>query len=405
MIYQAYQAQTDLMGPMRAFAQLAVDMLDGPFSSMFDRSALQPLSAAYQMMARAKLTHARPAFDIASVRVGNADVPVSEEIVHQAAFGSLLRFRKHTDVKQPRVLLIAPLSGHYATLLRGTIKTLLTEHDVYVTDWHNARDIPVSEGRFGFDEYVDYIIRFLEVIGPGAHLIAVCQPCVQALVAASVMAEQNHPAQPRSMTLMAGPIDTRISPTKVNELACSKPMDWFERNLISHVPARFAGAGRQVYPGFLQLSAFMGMNMNRHIQAHVEMFEHLARGDQAKANVKKAFYDEYFAVLDLTAEFYLETVRKVFQDHELPLGKLQWHGQTINPSAIRKTSLLTVEGERDDICAIGQTLAAHDLCKSIKPFRKRHHLQLGVGHYGVFSGQKWETQIYPLLRNTILASY
>ncbi len=404
MIYQAYQAQTDLMGPMRAFAQVAVDMLDGPFSSMFDRSALQPLSAAYQMMARAKLTHARPAFDIASVRVGNADVPVSEEIVHQAAFGSLLRFRKHTDVKQPRVLLIAPLSGHYATLLRGTIKTLLTEHDVYVTDWHNARDIPVSEGRFGFDEYVDYIIRFLEVIGPGAHLIAVCQPCVQALVAASVMAEQNHPAQPRSMTLMAGPIDTRISPTKVNELACSKPMDWFERNLISHVPARFAGVGRQVYPGFLQLSAFMGMNMNRHIHAHVEMFEHLARGDQAKANVKKVFYDEYFAVLDLTAEFYLETVRKVFQDHELPLGKLQWHGQTINPAAIRKTSLLTVEGERDDICAIGQTLAAHDLCKSIKPFRKRHHLQLGVGHYGVFSGQKWETQIYPLLRNTILAS-
>ena len=404
MIYQAYQAQTDLMGPMRAFAQVAVDMLDGPFSSMFDRSALQPLSAAYQMMARAKLTHARPAFDIASVRVGNADVPVSEEIVHQAAFGSLLRFRKHTDVKQPRVLLIAPLSGHYATLLRGTIKTLLTEHDVYVTDWHNARDIPVSEGRVGFDEYVDYIIRFLEVIGPGAHLIAVCQPCVQALVAASVMAEQNHPAQPRSMTLMAGPIDTRISPTKVNELACSKPMDWFECNLISHVPARFAGVGRQVYPGFLQLSAFMGMNMNRHIHAHVEMFEHLARGDQAKANVKKAFYDEYFAVLDLTAEFYLETVRKVFQDHELPLGKLQWHGQTINPAAIRKTSLLTVEGERDDICAIGQTLAAHDLCKSIKPFRKRHHLQLGVGHYGVFSGQKWETQIYPLLRNTILAS-
>ena len=404
MIYQAYQAQTDLMGPMRAFAQVAVDMLDGPFSSMFDRSALQPLSAAYQMMARAKLTHARPAFDIASVRVGNADVPVSEVIVHEAAFGSLLRFRKHTDVKQPRVLLIAPLSGHYATLLRGTIKTLLTEHDVYVTDWHNARDIPVSEGRFGFDEYVDYIIRFLEVIGPGAHLIAVCQPCVQALVAASVMAEQNHPAQPRSMTLMAGPIDTRISPTKVNELACSKPMDWFERNLISHVPARFAGVGRQVYPGFLQLSAFMGMNMNRHIHAHVEMFEHLARGDQAKANVKKAFYDEYFAVLDLTAEFYLETVRKVFQDHELPLGKLQWHGQTINPAAIRKTSLLTVEGERDDICAIGQTLAAHDLCKSIKPFRKRHHLQLGVGHYGVFSGQKWETQIYPLLRNTILAS-
>jgi polyhydroxyalkanoate depolymerase len=404
MIYEAYQAQTDLMGPMRAFAQIAVDMLDGPFSSIFDRSALQPLSAAYQMMVRATLTHARPDFDIRSVRVGNADVPVSEEVVHKAAFASLLRFRKQSDHKQPRVLLIAPLSGHYATLLRGTIKTLLTEHDVYVTDWHNARDVPLSEGRFGFDDYVDYIIRFLEILGPGAHIVAVCQPCVQALVAASVMAEQNNPAQPRSMTLMAGPIDTRVNPTKVNELACSKSMDWFERNLIAQVPLRFAGAGRRVYPGFLQLSAFMGMNLQRHIQAHVELYEHLARGDQAKAEAKKAFYDEYFAVLDLTAEFYLETVRKVFQDHELPLGKLQWRGKPINPAAIRKTSLLTVEGERDDICAIGQTLAAHDLCKSIKPFRKRHHLQAGVGHYGVFSGQKWESQIYPLLRNTILAS-
>jgi polyhydroxyalkanoate depolymerase len=302
------------------------------------------------------------------------------------------------------VLLIAPLSGHFATLLRATVRTMLAEHDVYITDWHNARDVSVAEGRFGFDEYIGHIVRFLETMGPGAHLVAVCQPCVAALVAAAVMAQADNPAQPRSMTLMAGPIDTRVNPTKVNDLAKSKPMEWFEKNLIATVPHRYAGGGRRVYPGFVQLAAFMSMNIERHLKAHQELYENLARGEEAKAAATKAFYDEYFAVLDLTAEFYLETVKLVFQEHALPLGALTYKDQKVEPAAIRRTMLFTVEGEKDDICAVGQTLAAHDLCTSLRPYRKRHHMQAGVGHYGVFSGRTWQNQIYPMVKNVILQS-
>jgi poly(3-hydroxybutyrate) depolymerase len=296
------------------------------------------------------------------------------------------------------------LSGHFATLLRATLRTMLPEHDVYITDWHNARDVSVEHGRFGFDEYVGHMIRFLEKIGPGAHMVAVCQPCVAALVAASVMAQGDNPAQPRSMTLMAGPIDTRVNPTKVNELAKSHPMDWFEKNLIAKVPWRYGGGGRKVYPGFVQLAAFMSMNIERHIKAHQELYHHLAKGEAEKAAQTKAFYDEYFAVLDLTAEFYLETVRLVFQEHALPLGTLMYENQNVEPAAIRRTMLFTVEGEKDDICAVGQTLAAHDMCASLRPYRKRHHMQAGVGHYGVFSGRTWQNQIYPMVKNVILQS-
>jgi polyhydroxyalkanoate depolymerase len=302
------------------------------------------------------------------------------------------------------VLVVAPLSGHFATLLRSTVKTLLPDHDVYITDWHNARDVHLVDGAFGFDDYVDHIIKFLRQIGPGAHAVAVCQPCVQLLAAVAVMAEDDDPAQPRSMTLMAGPIDTRVNPTKVNELAKGKPISWFEKNLIARVPAKFTGGGRKVYPGFVQLSAFMSMNMDRHVKAHAQMYEQLANGEVEKAAVTKAFYDEYFAVLDLAAEFYLETVQYVFQEHRLPMGDLTWRGRKVDTKAIRRTALMTVEGERDDICAVGQTVAAHDLCPSLKPFRKRHHMQAGVGHYGVFSGKRWEGQIYPILRNMILAN-
>jgi polyhydroxyalkanoate depolymerase len=302
------------------------------------------------------------------------------------------------------VLLVAPLSGHFATLLRATVRTMLPEHDVYITDWHNARDVPLEAGRFGFDEYVAHMMRFLEKIGPGAHMVAVCQPCVAALVAASVMAQGNNPAQPCSMTLMAGPIDTRVNPTKVNELAKGKPMDWFEKNLIATVPRRHGGGGRRVYPGFVQLTAFMSMNIERHIKAHQELYENLAKGEAAKAAQTKAFYDEYFAVLDLTAEFYLETVSLVFQEHALPLGALTYDNQKVEPAAIKRTTLFTVEGEKDDICAVGQTLAAHDLCSSLRPYRKKHHMQAGVGHYGVFSGRTWQNQIYPMVKNVILQS-
>ncbi len=300
------------------------------------------------------------------------------------------------------MLLVAPLSGHFSTLLRATVRTMLPEHDVFITDWHNGRDIPLTAGRFGVDEYTDHLIKFLEVMGPGAHILAVCRPCVFALVA--VMAQAGNPAQSRSMTLMAGRINTRINPTKVNEFAKKRSIDWFERALTASVPLRYPGAFRRVYPGFVQLVAFMSMNVERHVKAHHELYENLANGELEKAAVTKAFYDEYFAVLDLTAEFYLETVQLIFQEHALPLGKLELRGQRVDPAAIRKTMLLTVEGERDDICAVGQTVAAHGLCSKLRPYLKRHHMQAGVGHYGVSSGKRWETQIYPILKNVILSS-
>ena len=402
MLYQAYQAHADLMVPVRALAALAASRIGPPFTE--NLGIVRNLTAACELIARARLTHHRPPFGIDAAMVGNREVAVREEAVQVAPFGTLLHFKKDTDITQPRVLLVAPLSGHFATLLRATVKTMLPDHDVYITDWHNARDVPLSEGEFGFDDYIQHLIDFLETIGPGAHVVAVCQPCVAALVAIAVMAQSQHPALPRSVTLMAGPIDTRVHPTKVNELATSKPISWFEHNLIAIVPMRFGGAFRRVYPGFVQLAAFMSMNIERHIKAHKELYENVRDGEFEKAETIKSFYDEYFAVLDLTAEFYLETVRLVFQEHALPLGKLRWRGERVETRAIRRTMLLTVEGERDDICAVGQTMAAHELCSGLRPYMRRHHMQAGVGHYGVFSGQKWSGQIYPIVRNVILSS-
>jgi poly(3-hydroxybutyrate) depolymerase len=402
MLYLAYQLHSDIMSPVRAWASMAASSGGSPL--LAEHPAMRNLTAVYELISRAGLTHTRPPFGIGSVTVGNRDVEVREEAVLTTPFGTLLRFKKDVATEQPRVLLVAPLSGHFATLLRATVKTMLPDHDVYITDWHNARDVPLTAGRFGVDEYTDHIIKFLETMGPGSHVLAVCQPCVAVLAAASVMAQTGNPAQPHSMTLMAGPIDTRINPTTVNELAKKHPIDWFERTLTASVPLRYPGAFRRVYPGFVQLVAFMSMNIERHVKAHKELYENLANGELEKAAVTKAFYDEYFAVLDLAAEFYLETVQLIFQDHALPLGQLQWHGEKVDPSAIRKTMLLTVEGERDDICAVGQTVAAHDLCSKLRPYLKRHHMQAGVGHYGVFSGKRWETQIYPILKNVILSS-
>jgi len=363
----------------------------------------QHFSAALEMISRYEITHKRPDFAIDVVRVGNRDVPITIETTLDLPFGKLLRFAADIDTPRPRILVVAPLSGHFSTLLRGTVKTLLRDHDVYITDWANARDVPVSAGLFGMDDYVDYIIRFLEKIGPGGHVLAVCQPCVQVLAAVAVMSEEEHPATPRTMTLMAGPIDPRESPTEVNELAVSKSLAWFENSLISNVPWRYSGGGRRVYPGFLQLVAFMAMNMQRHQDAHRKLYEHLAKGETAEAAKIKTFYDEYFAVLDMTEEFYIETIDRVFQKAELATGDFTYRGQKVDPGMIRKTALLTVEGGRDDICALGQTSAAHDLCRSLRPHLKRHHLQANVGHYGVFNGRRWETEIYPIVRNMILA--
>ncbi len=402
MLYQAYQAQRDFTAPARALAGLTLHTLDVLPRRVADRPLVRYLAATNEMVTRAALTHVRPAFGIATVTVDGVDVAVTEEAAATTPFGTLLHFVKDTDVEQPRVLVVAALAGHFATLLRPTVRALLPDHDVYITDWHNARDVGIEHGDFGLDEYIEHVIEFLEVVGPGAHVLAVCQPCPATLAATSIMAEAKNPATPRSLTLMAGPVDTEISPTVVNDLATSTPLSWFEDNVVTSVPLRYEGALRRVYPGFLQLSAFVWMNLDRHVDQHVALYAELAAGETADADVIKTFYDEYFAVLDMPAEFYLQTVDAVFQRHLLSRGELQWRGRTVHPAAVNRTALLTIEGERDDICGIGQTMAAHELCTSIVPSRRRHHLQAGVGHYGVFGGSKWETQIYPIVRRFIL---
>jgi poly(3-hydroxybutyrate) depolymerase len=404
MLYAMYQARSDMLEPLRSFSQFVSQSLESQESAVTDNLMVRNVIAACDLFAKTKLSYESPPFAIDEVLDGNRLVPVTEERVLSTPFASLLKFRKETISHKPKVLVVAPLSGHYATLLRATVETLLLDHEVYITDWHNARDVPLSAGRFGFDEYVEHLIRFIEFLGQDVHLLAVCQPCVQSLIATAIMAEDQNPCQPRSLTLMAGPIDARINPTKVNELATGKPIDWFKSNFIATVPARYEGAGRRVYPGFMQLSAFMSMNLNRHVKAHADMFGYIVFREEEKLQAARDFYDEYFAVLDLAEEFYIETVDRVFQQHLLPQGKMTYFDRLVRPEKIKKTALLTVEGERDDICALGQTMAAHDLCTSIRPYKKKHHMQAGVGHYGVFSGGKWARQVYPIVRNSILMS-
>ncbi len=403
MLYSGYQALDDLLTPARLGAQVALSFRDtmGP---MADWALPRRMFALMDVFQGAKLTHRRPAYGIDHVRSGNAVVPVREEVLLDLPFGNLLHFAKDdVDTAQPRVLLVAPMSGHFSTLLRSTVQTMLRDHDVYITDWKNARDVPLSAGRFGFDDYIDYVITFLQEIGPGAHMFAVCQPCVPAFAAVALMAEDRDAATPHSMTLMGGPIDPRAAPTVVNDLANERPIEWFENHLITAVPMRYPGGGRRVYPGFLQLAAFMSMNLDRHGAQHRELYQLLADGKDVEADKIKSFYREYFAVLDMTAEFYLETVDRVFQRTLLAKGELTHRGRPVNPGAIRKTALLTVEGEKDDVCAVGQTAAAHALCTGLRPHLKRHHLQIGAGHHGVFSGRKWETEVFPQVRNMILA--
>jgi polyhydroxyalkanoate depolymerase len=409
MMYQAYQAHTDLMWPMRALVKASAPMFDPPGLGLGPLLPTRRIAAACRTFTLAEVTHRRRPFDIPTTEVDGEVVDVTEVAVHQSPFATLLRFDKPGAEGQPKVLVVAPMSGHFATLLRDTVRTMLGEHDVYITDWHNARDVPLAAGRFGLDEYTDHLIDFLARLGPGAHLVAICQPCVASLAAVALMSEDQHPATPASLTLMAGPIDCRISPTEVNRLATSKGIDWFEKNLISHVPWGHPGAGRRVYPGFVQLSAFIAMNKERHASAFREYYALLARPDPEpeqlqKAQATRVFYEEYLAVADLPAEFYLETVAKVFQTHDLPRGVLSHRGRTVNPAAIRRTALLTVEGERDDICATGQTLAAQDLCTGLRPYLRTHYVQAGVGHYGVFSGKRWQNQIYPVVRGVIHVS-
>jgi poly(3-hydroxybutyrate) depolymerase len=404
MLYEAYQANADALAPLRVMSAVTASALGRLPDEAGDNWFVRSARAGAELTSRLALTHRRPAFGITATEVGGEQVPVREEAAAVTPFGTLLHFAKDTAAVQPRVLVIAPLSGHFATLLRSTVASMLPDHDVYVTDWHNARDVALHHGRFGLDEYIAHLIDWFELIGPGAHGIAVCQPCVPALAAAALLAEDGSEAQPRSLTLMAGPVDGRINPTEVNIVACAQPIVWFERNVIDTVPLRFRGAMRRVYPGFVQLAAFLSMNRDRHRAAFQGMYDDIVEGNEARATSTMRFYDEYFAVLDLTAEFYLDTVRAIFQEHLLARGELTWRGRPVDPGAITRMGLLTVEGERDDICAVGQTMAALNLCTGLARGQKRHHLQPGVGHFGVFSGRRWETQVLPLVRTMILAN-
>lgn len=404
MLYETFQAQSDALAPIRLIAAIASGALRCQWQPFRGNPLLRGAGAACELLARAGMSHSRPDFGIKATSLGNAIVPITETAVFRHPFCTLVHFKKEHVVEQPRVLIVAPLSGHFATLLRGTAETLLSDHDVYITDWINARDVPLHHGHFDFDDYIDLLIEFIRFLGPRLHIVAVCQPSVPVLAAAALMAAAGEVDQPASMTLIGGPIDTRLSPTKVNRLATSRSLDWFERNVIATVPARYRGASRRVYPGFVQVAGFMSMNLDRHLSAHLELFQQLVQGDDEGAAATKRFYDEYMSVMDLPADFYLQTVQRVFQDHSLPRGLLVSRGRRIDPATVERTALLTVEGETDDICGAGQTLAAHELCRNLPRRKKVHHLQRGAGHYGVFNGRHWRNEIYPKLRDFIRAN-
>jgi poly(3-hydroxybutyrate) depolymerase len=363
------------------------------------------LSAACEVFEGLTRRYGKPEWDIDSVSINGREVGIEIEQVRFKPFCELKHFKRQLPVRSghddPKVLIVAPMSGHYATLLRGTVKAMIPDHEVYVTDWIDARDVPVYQGGFDLDDFIDYIIEFVEFLGPRTHVMAVCQPAVPVLAATAIMASRDHPAQPASLTLMGGPIDTRRNPTVVNDLAETRPIEWFEQNVISMVPFPNAGFMRRVYPGFIQLTGFMTMNLDRHRKAHWDLFENLVKGDCDSVAQHRKFYDEYLAVMDLPADFYLQTVRTAFQEHALPKGEMRHRGELVDCSAINKTALMTVEGENDDICGLGQTQAAHDLCTNVPQDEKFHYVQPGVGHYGVFNGTRWRTEIQPRIREMI----
>ena len=405
MHYYAYEMAHAVVSPMRFGMQALRHTLDWPFNPMAHTTFGKNMRAACEVFENVTRRYGKPEFTIKSVQVDGLTMPVREEIALIKPFCNLLHFHRDTTATGPRndpkVLIVAPMSGHYATLLRGTVEAMLPEHEVYITDWADARDIPIALGRFDFNDFVDYLIDFVRFLGPNTHIMAVCQPAVPSLVATAVMATRGEDIQPASLVLMGGPIDTRRNPTKVNELAATRTIDWFERNVINTVPFPHAGFMRPVYPGFMQLTGFMTMNLERHMNAHVDLFNNLVTGDCDSVKQHQEFYEEYLAVMDLTAEFYLQTVKTVFQDHSLPDRTLYHRGEYVDCKSIRETALMTVEGERDDICGLGQTEAAQDLCSSLSEDMKVHYVQPGVGHYGVFNGTRWRTEIQPRIREFI----
>jgi len=390
-----YEAQRAMMAPMRYLTQASKAMNGHPLAPFSYLTFGKALEAGMEVLDGVIKDRGKPDWEIDAAETPDGPVPISFDPVLETPFCDLVHVRRRTKRQDPKVLLVAPLSGHYATLLRGTVRGLIQEHDVYVTDWKDARTVPLSRGAFHLDDYIEMLMDFMRHLGPDLHVIAVCQPAPITLATVALMADMDDPMQPASMTLMGGPIDPHAAPTVVTELADARPMSWFETRCITRVPVFYPAAFRRVYPGFLQVGAFIAMNPDRHVSAHLAMFRHLVEGDGESAEGKQRFYDEYLSVMDVPAEYYLETVQRVFKERQLARGVMEWRGRRIRPEAITRTAMLTVEGERDDISAPGQTLAAHDIARNIPAARKRNHLEKRVGHYGIFNGRKWRENILP----------
>ncbi|MHA6719821.1 polyhydroxyalkanoate depolymerase [Sphingomonas sp. RS6] len=401
MLYDAYEIQRSMLAGASALANFSAGLLNNPANPFAYFGGGPVLASALEVFAHASAPRGKPAFGLDHTMIDGRRVEIVEEVVLRKPFGQLKRFARQGVEGGPKLLIVAPMSGHYATLLRGTVERMLPVADVYITDWRDAKLVPTSEGRFDLDDYIDYIIAFLEQIGaegdPRPHMLAVCQPSVPCYAAAAVMNADSHPNRPRTLTMMGGPIDTREAPTAVNTLATERPFSWFEQNVIATVPMTYSGAGRRVYPGFLQLAGFMTMNLGNHLISHWEMFKHLVQGDEDSADATMKFYEEYRSVCDMTAEFYLQTIDVVFQSHALPKGEMMHRGRRVDPAAITDVAILAIEGERDDISGIGQTKAALTIATNLPETHKQYHLAEGVGHYGIFNGSKWRTRIAPVL--------
>ena len=405
MLYTAFEMQKAWLAGMGLAAQTGSDWLLSAANPMAWSPAAPATARALEVFAHAVEVRGKPAFGLHSTLVDGIAVPVSEAVLLRKPFGQLKHFQRGVAGRNdPRILVVAPMSGHYATLLRGTVERLLPGHEVYITDWRDARSVPKSAGRFDLNDYVDYLIEFLELLGPNTHMLAVCQPSVPALAAVALMNADDHPCAPPSLTLMGGPVDTRKAPTSVNELAFKRPFAWFEQTVIQDVPAMYPGAGRKVYPGYLQLSGFLSMNLANHMKSHWEMFKHLVEGDDDSAEATKAFYDEYRSVCDMTAEFYLQTIDMVFQRQALATGQFEHRGRIADPAKITRTALLAIEGERDDISGLGQTKAALDLAVNLADEKKLYHLAAGAGHYGIFNGSRWRDSIAPVVEEFVRAN-
>lgn len=400
-LYNMHEMHHATMSPLRAMANANKMLFRSPYNLLSYTKLGKTVSAASELVERATRRYIKPEFEIERTSIGGKRYDIEEEVIVEKPFCRLLHFKKTQKIDQPKVLLVAPMSGHHATLLRGTVRGLLPHADVYITDWTDAREVPYYEGTFDLGDYITYLIDFMKILGRDTHAIAVCQPAVPLMAAVAVLNAENAEYAPRSMTLMGGPIDTREAPTVVNRTATERPLSWFEQNVVTRVPANYPGFMRKVYPGFLQLTGFMTMNLERHVSEHLKLYNHLVQGDGDSAEAHRTFYNEYLSVADLPGEFYLQTIDVVFQRHLLPKGEMTYKDKKVDPSKITRTALLTVEGELDDISGVGQTAAAHKLCTNLPEKMKTEYLQKGVGHYGIFNGSKFRNSVLPQIMSFI----